>query len=149
MPRGEGRIRRHIRVAREVRNEPRRIGALIREWLLNIWRARGGGFYGLGYLTAFVVLEIQMFIGDIGDSEGVVEFVTGQAVEYLLRFTVLSFVNVVLALLWPIYFLQWLGVWGFVFLGGGYLAFERALRPFVESWFPELRPAQMNSESPS
>ena len=135
----EGRIARHVRVAREVREEPRRAGTLVREGLLNVWRARGGGFYGLGYLIAFLILEIRMLTGEVGDSAGVVEFVTSQLFEYLLRFAVMSFVNVALAMIWPVYLLQLLGVWGFVVLGGGYLLFEKVLRPHVENWLPELR----------
>lgn len=135
----EGRVARHVRVAREVREEPRRAGALVREGLLNVWRARGGGFYGLGYLIAFLILEIGVLAGEAGESAGVVEFVTGQFFEYLLRFAVMSFVNVGLALIWPVYILKLLGVWGFVVLGGGYLLFERVLRPYVETWLPELR----------
>jgi hypothetical protein len=137
--RKEGRIARHVRVAREVREEPRRVGTLVRQGLLNVWRARGGGFYGLGYLIAFLALEIGVLAGEAGESVGVVEFVTGQIFEYLLRFAVMSFVNVALAMIWPVYVVQLLGVWGYVVLGGGYLLFEKVLRPYVETWLPELR----------
>ncbi|MDH3641704.1 MAG: hypothetical protein OES38_06390, partial [Gammaproteobacteria bacterium] len=77
--------------------------------------------------------------GDVGESATVVDFVASQAAEYLFRFTVMSFVNVFLAMIWPFYLLQWVGVWGFAILGGGYLVFELVLRPVVEGWLPELR----------
>lgn len=135
----EGRIARHVRVAREVHAEPRRIVSLVREALLNIWRARGGGFYGLGYLIAFLVLEARMLVGDVGESATVAGFVSSQIAEYVFRFTFMSFVNFFLAMIWPLYLLEMLGVWGFAVLGGGYLVFEKVLRPEVEAWFPELR----------
>ena len=122
-----------------MRAEPRRIVSLVREALLNIWRARGGGFYGLGYLIAFLVLEARLLAGDVGDSATVAGFVTSQIAEYVFRFTVMSFVNALLAMIWPLYVLQILGLWGFAVLGGGYLMFEKVLRPGVEAWFPELR----------
>ena len=122
-----------------MRKEPRKAVSLVRETLVNIWRARGGGFYGLGYLIAFVVLEARMLAGDVGESATVVDFVASQAAEYLFRFTVMSFVNMFLAMIWPFYLLQWVGVWGFAILAGGYVVFEWVLRPSVEAWIPELR----------
>jgi len=115
------------------------VGTLVREGLLNVWRARGGGFYGLGYLVAFLILEIRVLAGEVGESAGVFEFVTSQLFEYLLRFAVMSFVNMALAMIWPIYLFELLGVWGFVVLAGGYLLFEKVLRPHVEAWLPDLR----------
>ncbi|MFP6817316.1 MAG: hypothetical protein VB949_16845 [Pseudomonadales bacterium] len=145
MPRCEGRIARHLGVLREIRDEPRRIVSLMGDGLFSTWRARGGGFFGLGYLIAFVVLELQMISTEVRGSDGVVEFFTSQIVEYIFRFAVQSLVNVILALIWPVYVLQWLGGWGLVALGGGYLLFEKVLRPYVEGWFPQLQTKESKS----
>lgn len=80
-----------------------------------------------------------MLAGDVGESATVVDFVASQAAEYLFRFTVMSLVNVLLAMIWPLYVLDWIGAWGFALLGGGYFVFELVLRPLVEGWIPELR----------
>ena len=76
MPRCEGRIARHLGVLREIRDEPRRIVSLMGDGLFSTWRARSGGFFGLGYLIAFVVLELQMISTEVRGSDGVVEFFT-------------------------------------------------------------------------
>jgi hypothetical protein len=68
--------------------------------------------------------------------------VAGQAVQYLLRISVESIVNSVLALVWPIYLLRWLGWYGLVVFWIGYVGFEYGLRPLLENWFPELEAAR-------
>jgi hypothetical protein len=132
-------------VLREIRDEPRRIVSLMGDGSFSTWRARGGGFFGLGYLIAFVVLELQMISTEVRGSDGVVEFFTSQIVEYIFRFAVQSLVNVILALIWPVYVLQWLEGWGLVALGGGYLLFEKVLRSYVEGWFPQLQTKESKS----
>ena len=107
--------------------------------MVEAWRSRGGGFYGLGYLIALVVLQVGMFAGDVVESESVSDFALAAAAEYLFRFSVMAFVNVFLALLWPFYVLEQLGEMGIILLLAGYLVFQYALRPVVERFFPELR----------
>lgn len=130
---------RHARHARMVWHDPRSLGTLIRQGLLGLWRARGGGLYGLGYVVAFVLLEVKVVVGEFAGSEGVIAFLGDQLLEYLLRLGLMSFVNVVLAFLWPLLLLERLGVWGLLLLPAAYLLFERWLRPRVEAAFPELR----------
>jgi hypothetical protein len=144
---GEGRFARHWRLAREILEEPKRILPLARAVLVETWRLRGGGFYGLGYLIAFAWLQVSLILGDVSESHSLTEFATGAAIEYVLRVSLLAFVNVFLAALWPLYVLQLLKGTGIILLGLGYLAFEYALRPLVEQHFPELRdPASQNLE---
>jgi len=105
----------------------------LRNWLLKMWRAKGGGFYGLGFVIAFITLEIRMFAAEFSGSDSVAEFIIGEALESLLRIGFLSFLNGFLALLWPVYLLERLGLWGIAILIGGYFGFERVLRPIVEN----------------
>ena len=135
----EGRLASHIRVGKQLYREPRSIVSLMRGWLLSLWQARGGGFFGLGYVITFVGLQIRTFTGDILGSDSVSDFVLQQAFEFVFRICIESFVNVFLALLWPAFVLAWIGGWGIPVLLGGYLGFERGLRPLIESWLPELR----------
>ncbi len=130
---------RHLRLCGEVFREPRRLVPMAREAMLETWRTRGGGFYGLGYLMAFVSLQVNVLIGDVAESESIGAFAAGAALEYLLRFSLMAFLNVFLALLWPLFVLQQLGGPGIILLGLSYVGFEYALRPLVERNFPELK----------
>ena len=115
---------------------------MLRAALVRLWQARGGGFYGLGYVVTFIVLEVKLFTGEFLGSESFIRFVTSEILEYVFRFGVLSLVNGVLALIWPVFVLSWLGAWGFAVLAVGYFAFERLGRPVVERWFPEIGEAR-------
>jgi hypothetical protein len=95
----EGRIARSWRVFKQLRKEPKPIGPLLWEAMVGMWRARGGGFYGLGYVVAFVYFEARMFAGDVLESESVADFAAAQIFEYVLRLGFLSFVNAFMALL--------------------------------------------------
>lgn len=138
-PPTEGRLRRHWRHAQQVYHEPRSLGGLVRQGLLGIWRARGGGFYGLGYLVTFVFLEMRLVVTEFASSQGVLAFIAEELVGYLLRLGFMSFVNVALAFIWPALVLERIGGWGLLVIGLGYVGFERWARPAVEARFPELR----------
>jgi hypothetical protein len=122
-------------------HDPRSAGGLIRGGLLGVWRSRGGGFYGLGYLLTFVVLEARTVVGELDTSDTLVAFIGDQLLEYLLRLGFMSFVNVLLAFIWPLFVLEHLAGWGVLLLVVGYFGFERWLRPLIESALPDLRRA--------
>jgi hypothetical protein len=136
--RKQRRLTRHLRNARLVYDNPRSLGTLVRQGLLGIWRARGGGFYGLGYVVCFVLLEIRTVFSQFVGSDSVIGFIFEELLVYLLRLGFMSFLNLFLAFLWPAFLLEFLGGWGFIVLGGGYLLFEYVLRPAVERRLPEL-----------
>jgi hypothetical protein len=50
----------------------------IRKPLGPMWRSRGGGYYGMGYVVSYFVLEIRMLVGDVQETEGVADFMTQQ-----------------------------------------------------------------------
>lgn len=133
-----GRIERARRVARELKEDPRLVLPALRGVLLDVWRSRGGGFYGLGYIVAFVYYEIDMLIGDLSEASSMSEFALGQTLEIVFRLTFMSFVNAFQALLWPLMVLQLYEGLGIILLVGSYLAFEHLLKPAVERMFPEL-----------
>lgn len=137
-PAKKRRLARHLQTVREIGRDPASIPNRLRALLLGIWCSRGGGFYGLGYLIAFVCFEIDLMVGEIRESDGAGEFLAAQAVEYLLRLGFLSFVNMFKALLWPLMVAGWWGGWGLALLISSYLAFERVLKPLVDAQFPEL-----------
>jgi len=119
--------------------EPRSIGPLLRSGLLAIWRIRGGGFYGLGYLICFIVLEVRMFIGDWQGSDDVLRFVIMEFLEVIFRFTVQSFINGLLAFAWPAFLIAGIGGWGIVAIAVCWVVFDRWLKPRIETLLPELK----------
>lgn len=119
---------------------------LLRGWVLKLWLARGGGFYGLGVVIAFVIFEIRFFVSDLWQSESVVDFVAQEALELVFRIGYQSFINLVQALVWPVYLLDRLGAWAFVILITGFFVFEQVLRPVLEERLPELREARQSRE---
>ena len=129
--------------------DPKSAGSMMRRATVRLWRARGGGLFGLGYVICFGVLQVRSFTEQIATSTSVEEFVIGEIAQHLFRFGVDSFVNAFLSLLWPAYVLDYFSGWGFggwgiVILVVGFWAFERWLRPLVERRVPELgkRPDQ-------
>lgn len=138
----EGRIARQLRIAREVRAEPRTALSLIRGWLVGIWTARGGGLYGLGVVVSFLILEARMIADDVAGSSGVTDFLVGELIEFVFRLGFMSVLNGFLALLWPLWVLERLGFWGILLLAAAFAAFEYGLRPLVESRVPELAEAR-------
>ena len=129
-------------MAQEISREPRSIVPRARGWLIALWQNKGGGFYGLGYVVTLIALEVVTLTSSVSGSSSVTGFIAGQAIQYLLRVSIESIFNTVLALLWPIYLLRWLGWYGFIVFAVAYVGFEYALRPLVEHWFPELKVAR-------
>ncbi len=118
--------------------QPRTAPSLAREALIKLWRVRGGGFYGLGYVITFVVLEIRMLIGNVVDSTDVVTLVVQEALEILFRFAVQSFINGFIAFGWPIFVVQYLHGWGLLAIGVGWFAFDRWAKPWINARLPDL-----------
>ena len=108
---------------------------VLRGWLTKLWASKGGGYYGLGYVVTFVALEVRSLSSGLTTVDGLV----AQAVQYVLRFSVDSVRNVVSALIWPAHLIEWLGTTaGLVVLAAGYVAFDAAIRPLVQTWLPEV-----------
>jgi hypothetical protein len=119
---------------------------VLREILIDIWSSRGGGFFGLGYLVTFAIMEVRLVVSEFEASSGVLEFISSQLLEYLFRLGVMSFVNVLLAFLWPVLLLQHVGGWGLVILPLAYLVFSHGLLPGIESAVPELADARRRKQ---
>ena len=139
----EGRFARHLRTAAEIRRQPATAVKLSRGWVARLWHAKGGGFYGLGYVVAFLWLEVRSLTGELGESEGVTSFLAGQVFGYLIRFSIESFFNAITAILWPAMLFQSLGVWAIALLIPAWFGFERIVRPNVDAWLPEFRQARL------
>jgi hypothetical protein len=122
---------------RTVVAEPRAVPSRVREALLKIWRIRGGGFYGLGYVVTFVVLEVRAFIGNFEDDD-IASMIVQEVLQFFFRFLAQSFINGFIAFGWPVFVVNYLGAWGLAVLGGAWFAFDRWAKPWVNSKVPEL-----------
>ncbi len=135
---GGGALSRGVRTIKEIWADPRTAAPHARALLLDVWRARGGGLYGIGYVLAFVFYEARMVTGELAAAESVTGFLGEQLLEFIFRLTFLSIVIVFQALLWPLSLISWGGLPALGGLLVAYLAFEHVLRPRVELAFPEL-----------
>ncbi len=80
--------------------------------MLRIWRVRGGGFYGLGYVIAFVVLEVRAFVGNFEGDGDITSMIAQEVLGFFFRFAAQSFLNGFIAFGWPIFVVdasRWLG----------------------------------------
>ena len=119
----------------------RRVQLGARKSLVRLWRTRGGGLYGLGYVVTFVINEVPRIIDSAQAMINGSESVLGAMFEWLLRLGADTFASMVIAFLWPAYFLSLMGGWGLVALVVAYFVFEKLLRPLVESALPDLKPS--------
>lgn len=124
-------------IAESVR-KPSTIKGRVRRALIGLWRTRGGGLYGLGYVITFVILEVRALFGDIVEATNVTGAFAAEMLAWLFRFGVDSFLNVGLAFAWPAFVIDGLGGWGIVVVVGAFIGFERLARPWVERQLPEL-----------
>ena len=93
--------------------------------LVRMWRVRGGGFYGLGFVLVFVVLQVGALIDDVAEAESAEAFVRSQIFEFVFRYAGETIGILVQSFLWPLMFVDWIGVWGIPILIAGFLSFER------------------------
>lgn len=126
-------------LALRVRDEPMSLGTIAREAAVTLWSSRGGGFYGLGYVVTFVVLEIRLFASGIAQSDDVVTFLGQQLLETFFRIAFESLANTLQAFLWPLLVLSALGNWGIVLLVAGWWSYGRFVAPTVARWGVKTR----------
>ena len=118
----------------EPRSFPREVLDIVRRSFRAVWRARGGGYYASGVFITFIVLEVKMLFSDIVEAEGVGDFFTEQLWEMFFRYFSESFINGFLALIWPVYLIEWRQPYGLALLIGGYVVFATFLKQPLERW---------------
>lgn len=107
-----------------------------------IWRKHGGGYYALLAVGSFVYMEIMSLTGSFLGSENVGEFVQAEMAEKLLTFGLESLLNTLLAGIWPVMWVRWMGAvpafgWSF----GGYLVWT-----FILAWLLSRREKEFRKE---
>jgi hypothetical protein len=112
----------------EPRSFPRQVKLHLLKWARATWNARGGGFYACGFVVTFLYLEIRLLVTELFASTGAADFIVAQVFQLILRFTVDSLVNTLLALIWPLLVLSVSAGYGALLLVLGYLVFTRFLK---------------------
>lgn len=105
-----------------------------RLWFAKVWKVRGGGLYAVGYALTFAYLEVRMVIGEFIDADGIGSFLSEQLVEFVLRFAIDSFQNMIMALMWPVDIVTWQPPYGAIGLGLAYLVFATFLKEPITDW---------------
>jgi hypothetical protein len=105
-----------------------------RRWFTKVWRVRGGGLYACGYAITFVALEVTTVVGELVESTSIGNFLSEQLVEFIFRFVGDSMVNLLMALMWPVYIVQWQPPFGAIGLGLAYIVFAKYLKKPISDW---------------
>ena len=120
-----------LALADRVRREPASIPVIARDAALALWSSRGGGFYGLGYVVTFLVLEVRLLASGFAQTDDVVTFLGQQLLETFFRVAFESFVNTLQAFIWPVFVLDALGNWGIAALVAGWWGYGRFVAPRI------------------
>ncbi len=130
-------------------DEPSSVPRQLRDSLLRLWRVRGGGFYGLGYVIAFVVLEVRAFVDNWAvPGADVVTVLVQEVLAFVFRFAAQSLLNGFIAFAWPIFVVKALGAIGLVLLGALAWVFDRYARPWVIARLPAPADGHDKSSQP-
>jgi hypothetical protein len=137
-----------VSTVRSVVTEPRTVPSRVRDALLQIWRVRGGGFYGFGYVVAFVILEIRAFVGNFQGDGDITSMIVQEVLGFFFRFATQSFLNGFIAFGWPVFVVDYLDGWGLLVIGASWYTFDRWAKPWINSKVPELaRPEPATDEA--
>lgn len=136
--RSRARLQQTLVDARAVREDPKAVGSIVRRGFVRLWRLRGGGFYGLGWVVCFFWLQFQALRGDVTEAQGVADFASNWLLEKLLTFGLETFINMGLAFAWPGFLIDRLGGYGIAALVAGFVVVDRLARPRILAVFPEL-----------
>lgn len=73
-------------------------------------------------------------ISEIAEADGVVDFFTGQIIEFFIRFMSESIMNMIQAFMWPVSLIQAWQPFGAIALGLMFVAFPLLLKKPLERW---------------
>ena len=142
------RLTESVGAVRRAIAEPRAVPLRIRDTYLRMWRSRGGGFYGLGYVAAFVALEVQAYLSSWQSaSDDIAGLVMQEVLQFVFRFAAQSMLNGFLALGWPIFVVAKFGGAGLAVLAVAWWSFDRYARPWIAARLPEPTAAAQATRS--
>lgn len=134
----KNRGRETVSLGRTLKDEPRAFpGQLLRvlkRSFHTVWNARGGGLYACGFVITFIWLEIRTIIAEFAAADGIGAFLSEQLVEILVRVTVQSIQNTVMAFLWPVWVIERFELIGIAALVALYFLFPRLIKEPLNRW---------------
>ncbi|HET6628965.1 MAG TPA: hypothetical protein VFG91_04255 [Woeseiaceae bacterium] len=134
----ESRLRETANLGHVLATEPRAfpgaIGRVLKRFVRTLWNARGGGLYACGFVVTFLWLEATAFVGQLVASGSLAGFLSSQLFEFVVRFTVQSLTNTVLAFIWPVYLIQLSPLWGGIALAALYVLFPLYIKDPLTNW---------------
>lgn len=131
----------------EVQEQPSVVLTWIKKSLVSTWLLRGGGFYGLGYLITFFVLQARSLALDFQEAEDALGFISSQLFQLLFKFFTDVLANLIQAFIWPLMVINYLEGWGILVLIAGFIGFDRWCKPYINQRIPELHAADQKRQA--
>ena len=103
-------------------------------WFRKVWKVRGGGLYAVGYILTFLFFEAKTVAEEVAESTGIVDFLSNQIFEFIIRFATDSLQNMIKAFMWPVYIVELSPPYGAIALGLAFFAFPKYLKKPIEKW---------------
>ena len=103
-------------------------------WFRKVWKVRGGGLYAVGYILTFLFFEAKTVAEEVAESTGIVDFLSNQIFEFVIRFATDSLQNMIKAFMWPVYIVEMFPPYGAIALGLAFFAFPKYLKKPIEKW---------------
>ena len=103
-------------------------------WFRKVWKVRGGGLYAVGYILTFLFYEAKTVAEEIAESTGIVDFLSNQIFEFVIRFATDSLQNMIQAFMWPVAIVELFPPYGAIALGLAFFAFPKYLKKPIEKW---------------
>jgi hypothetical protein len=105
-----------------------------------LWRKHGGDYYALLAVGTFVYLEVQSIAESFANSDGLGDFVSAEIVGTIVTLGIETLLNSLLAGLWPIMWLRWMGP-ALAWAAGGYVFWALLI-----AWLLARREKEFRSE---
>ena len=70
-------------------------------YLHKLFRNKGSGFYGVGYIVTLLYLEVTAFFEEVSEFSFSLDNLLGQIISHLISFSIETFVNLIKAAIWP------------------------------------------------
>ncbi len=144
-PPARKRIGEHVAaVSRRGREELTRKGGipdqahgLFRQWFRQVWEARGGGLYAVGFAVAFLYFEINDILFDDIPKLATINIISADLIGFIIEFIIDTLINMALAFAWPVWVIQWQPPYGLGFLIAAFILFPRFVKQPMEHWLFE------------
>ena len=128
---------------------PNRAEGAFRGWFRQVWDARGGGLYAVGFAVTFLYLETSEFITeDVPQLAGLSFTDVNSLLGFAIDFIVDTFMNTLAAFMWPVTVIGWQSPYGLIALIAAFVLFPHTLKPVIERWlFRDEEEAESDSEA--